>query len=107
MRMKWRVLGIACVLLVFGGGLLTVHAQDRIYTRQGVLTAVDFQHDTIVVQIPVNGREMTVAGPLAAGARVTVEGQAAGLDFLEVGKTVTVTWKRTPEGPHILAVRQR
>jgi hypothetical protein len=107
MRTAFGVWGLACALLILCGGPLTAHAGDTLHTRQGVLTAVDFQHDTIVVEIPVNGREMTVAGPLAAGARVTVEGQTAGLDFLEVGKTVTVTWKRTPEGPHILAVRQR
>ena len=107
MRTAFCGWGLACLLMMVFGGPLTAHAGDKLYTRQGVLAAVDFQHDTIVVQIPVNGQEMTVAGPLAVGARVLVEGQTAGLDFLEVGKTVTVTWKRTPEGPHILVVRQQ
>lgn len=106
MRTALYVRGLVGVLLMLCGGPLTAHAGDKVYTGQGVLAAIDFQHDTIVVQIPVNDGEMTVAGPLAAGARVTVEGQTAGLHFLELGKTVTVTWKRTPEGPHILAVRQ-
>lgn len=107
MRTTFRVLGVAFILLILFGGLLTARAQDKIYTRQGILTAVDYQHDTIVVEVPVNGREMTVAGPLALGASVVKEGHTAGLADLEVGATVTVKWERTPEGHSILEVRQR
>jgi len=108
MRMSYRSIGIALVLLMLSGLLLPVHAQDKITTQHGMLTAVDDQNQTIAVQVlKDDGQPMTVAGPLVEGAVVLIEGHTGGLPDLVVGENVTIQWKDTPEGVSILAIEQR
>lgn len=109
MRLTYRAIGTALVLLGLSGALASVHAQeDQIYTQRGVLSDVNDQTYTIKVQVPLDdGQQMTVAGPLVEGAIIRIEGHTGGLPDLMVGENVTVTWKATPEGVAILSVQQR
>lgn len=108
MRMTYRTVGIALVLLGLAGAIVSARAQDKITTQRGVLMGVDDQQYTIKVQVQLDdGQQMTIAGPLAEGAVIRIEGHTGGLPDLMVGENVTVTWEATPEGVSILSVEQR
>ena len=108
MRMTYRIIGMALVLLGLSGTLAAAHAQGQTFTQHGVLLDVDDQTYTIKVQVPLDdGQQMTVAGPLVEGAIILIEGHTGGLPDLVVGDNVTFTWTNTPEGVAILSVQQR
>ena len=107
---KRQLASILAVLLigVFGTGVLYAQAEDpyEIQSARGKLTAVNLDWDTVVVEVPVAGKQLTVAGELAAGANVTKNKQLADLKDLVLNETVKVTWRVTDKGHNILELHQ-
>jgi len=110
MHTERLVTAILAILLigVFGTGVFYAHAEDpyEIHSAQGKLTAVNLDWDTVVVEVPVGGKQLTVAGELAAGANVTQNKQLAELKDLVLNETVKVTWRVTDKGHNILELHQ-
>ncbi len=72
--------------------------QSHMYTMTGKIAAIDLQHDTVVVEVPVKGNQMlTVGGPLVSDAKLRKGGEATDLNQFNVGESVSVTWQKTDE----------
>ena len=73
-------------------------AQSQMYTMTGKIAAIDLEHDTVVVEVPVKDDQMlTVGGPLVSDARIRKGGQSTDLDQFNIGESVAVTWQKTDE----------
>ena len=101
---------MAVILIgVFGTGLLSAPAEEpyEIHTAQGKLTEVNPDYDTVVVEVPVEGKQMTVAGKLVPNAKVMKKDNRAELSEFSVDETVSVKWMVTDKGLNILELHQK
>jgi len=81
-------------------------AAERVYRMQGKITAIDLKHDTVVVEVPVQGGKLlTVGGPVAPDAVVEKAGKSARLKDFNLGDRVTVKWKVTERTHLILSLK--
>lgn len=90
-------------------GITAVQAKDPydVKTARGKLTVADSQYETVVVEVPMNGRQLTVGGELVPGANVTKHGNMAKLKDFDVDRPVTVKWMTTDKGINILELHQK
>jgi hypothetical protein len=95
------MVGLTAVLLVLGLSQAFAGSHNNVYTMTGKVSAVDLSHHTVVVQIPVNHQEMTVAGPLTQNAMLKKMGHSVALQAFSVGERVTVTWEKDKDGLYI------
>ena len=58
-------------------------------------------YNTVVIEVPVQGRLFTVAGPLSSEAILRKSGRPATLTDFVIGDQVTVKWRATDKG-HII-----
>ncbi len=105
----WIKGGMAILAVAFflGTWVLPVTASaPRVYVMRGKIVAVDVPDNTVVVNVPLEKKEIfTVAGPLAPDA-VLKKGAARNVtlkDFHE-GEWVTVKWQHTQDGHLIKAL---
>lgn len=89
------VVGFIAVLLIAWG---TAAAGGHTRTLTGQISAVDPDHSTVVVEVPVGDQKLTVGGPLAQDAQLRKDGSSADLKTFKVGDRVSVTWQRTDKG---------
>jgi hypothetical protein len=82
---------LACPLIVFG----------QSYKMTGKISAVDLSNQTLVVEVPLGSQMFTVAGPLAADAKLTRANKPAMLKDFKVGEKVSVTFHSTDKG-HVI-----
>jgi hypothetical protein len=80
---------------------------SRVYTNLGSISAIDLMHGTIVVEVPINGEQMTVGGPLVENARLMKGDRSVQLDDFNVGESVYVKWQYTQTGHRIMALTKR
>ena len=73
----------------------------KTYTMTGKITAIDRAYDTIVIEVPMASKMFTVAGPLAANAKLAKNNRMVGLGEFKVGERVAVKWHSTAEG-HVI-----
>jgi hypothetical protein len=90
-------------------GLAGVRAEDPydVTSARGKLTVADPQSDTVMVEVPMNGKQLTVGGELVPNANVTKNGSMAELKDFEVDRPVTVKWMTTDKGINILELHQK
>ena len=84
-------LGVMIPVLGFGKG----------YVMAGNITAIDLDHQTVVIEVPLASKMFTVAGPLASDAKLSKKMKTADLDDFMVGERVTVRWHSTSSG-HVI-----
>jgi hypothetical protein len=79
---------------------------ERVYQMRGEVAAIDLQHKTVVVEVPVKGGKMlTVGGPLSTDALLKKDGRSVDLSDFHAGEKVTVKWKVTKQTHLILSLR--
>jgi predicted PilT family ATPase len=86
-----------------------IHAADmqaekagKVFKMSGRITAVDLQHNTVVIACPENSRIFTVGGPLSKTAELTAKGKTARLSDFKKDDAVSVRWEATGKGHLIL-----
>jgi hypothetical protein len=85
---------LACPLIVFGESY-------KSYKMTGKISAIDLTHQTITIEVPLAAQMFTVAGPLAADARLTKANKPATLKDYNVGERVTVIFHSNDQG-HVI-----
>lgn len=105
MRHLSLLLGISlfCVFLMTASPAV---AASEVYTNRGMLSAVDLDHETVVVEVPVKSGLMTVGGTLTNGADLKRGGRPAKLNDFVKGEEVVVRWQYTETGHRILGLRK-
>jgi len=77
-----------------------------VYQMKGEAAAVDLEHNTVVVEVPVKGGQMlTVGGPLSSEALLQKGGRKADLADFKVGDQVWVKWRLTDKTHVILSLK--
>ena len=111
MHTKRRLTFTLAILLigVFVAGAFFAHAAEQAVVRSGMgkLTAVDENWETVVVEVPMNDKQLTVGGELAPGASVTKNKQTVGLTDLDINEMIQVTWRVTDRAIYILELHQK
>lgn len=51
---------------------------ERIYLMTGDITAIDLEYNTVVIEVPLVGKSVTVGGPLSHDAVLQKGGQKVG-----------------------------
>ena len=105
---RWTTL-IAICLISLTVGMAAVQAKGPydIHTARGKLTAVDLQYKAVVVEVPLNDQQLTVAGELVPNANVMKNGHMAELKDFSVDQSVTIEWMVTDHGLNILKIHQK
>lgn len=80
---------------------------EKIYQMEGDITAIDLEYNTVVVEVPLKGKMLTVGGALSPEAVLKKGGQVVSLSDFHVGDRVMVKWKLTEQGHTILALNAR
>ena len=89
------------LVLAFVSVLAVPGAQAvKTYKMKGTITAIDQQDNTVVVNVPLEKKEVyTVAGPLAPNAILKKGGKTGvSLKDFNVGDPVIVEWEVTDKG---------
>jgi len=76
-------------------------AAQKTSVGRGELRAVDILSQTVVVEVYLENRLLTVGGPLSKDAELKVDGAKSKLHAFSVGEVVTVGWRLTAEGHEI------
>jgi ABC-type Fe3+-hydroxamate transport system substrate-binding protein len=92
-------------LLCFSGS--ESMAAEKVFKMAGEIAAIDLDHNTVIVEVPVGERLFTVGGPLSPEAVLKRGGQSVGLADFRTGDRVTVTWEATERGHLILSLKAR
>ena len=95
----------AIFLLCFSGSQSL--AGEKVFKRAGEITAIDLDHNTVIVEVPVGKRLFTVGRPLSPEAVLKRGGQSVGLADFRTGDRVTVTWEATERGHLILSLKAK
>jgi hypothetical protein len=95
--MNTKLIMCFSLILVLAPGISALAADPEVYTYTGEISAIDLQHGTVVVEIPVENDTMTVGGPVVPEATIHKEGADAELNQFSVGERVQVTWEKTDE----------
>jgi hypothetical protein len=82
----------------------SAEAASEVYTNTGTLASISLDYETVVVEVPVKDRSMTVGGPLVESAEVKRGGRPAALKDFREGEKVTVDWRYTESGHRILGL---
>ena len=96
----FTTVGIAVVVLTFGV-MMPGLGFGKAYVMTGKITAVNLDHQTVVIEVPLASKMFTVAGPLAPDAELSKNMKTADLGDFMVGERVTVRWHSTPVG-HVI-----
>ena len=101
------ILAAVVFSFVLTSALAANAAATRVYSNRGTISGIDLNHDTIVVEVPVRGDQMTVGGPLVKGAKLMKNGQPVQLKDFKDGESVWVKWQYTKTGLYILDVTKK
>jgi hypothetical protein len=82
-------------------------AGKRIYQMSGDITAIDLDYHTVVVEVPLAGKSLTVGGPLSSEAVLKRGSKSVGLEDFRVGDRVTVKWEIAEQGHIILSLTDK
>jgi len=80
---------------------------EKKYRMSGDLTAIDINHNTVVIEVPLAGNMHTVGGPLSPKAILKRGGQSVGLADFQVGDRVIFIWQSTKKGHVILSLKAK
>jgi hypothetical protein len=98
------VLAIIISLSFYGG---QSWAGERIYLMTGDITAIDLEYNTVVIEVPLEGKSFTVGGPLSHEAILKKGGQKVDLSAFQVGDRLKVKWEATEKGHVILSLNAK
>ena len=100
---------LALLTAVLSLGLFVCEADAAQHAHQmtGKITAIDSMANTVVVDVPLHGKMLTVGGPLSQKAVLKKGGKSVGLNDFKVGDKVTVKWMTTGNGPVIEGLHAR
>ena len=77
-----------------------------VYQTKGEVAAIDLEHNTIVIEVPVKGGQMlTVGGPLSSEASLHKGGKEVKLADFIMGEEVWVKWRLTDKTHVILSLK--
>lgn len=86
-------------LLLVNGIVTPALAGSQTYGGEGEISAIDMEHRTVVVEVPIEmGTTFTVGGPLAPKATLKKNHAPAMLDDFSVGDQVKVQWRPVESG---------
>jgi len=98
-RILWTAVVITAALVV--AGLASSTSAQEMYKMSGEITDVSPQHNTVVVEVPMGKEMFTVAGPLAADAKLMKKGRQAQLSDFQTGEDAMVTFHSNMKG-HVI-----
>lgn len=103
MKSIQKVVPIFFFILIFAPPLVASSPDNEgsILTGQGELINLDLEHQSVVVEVPLNGRVYTVAGRLSPETLVRKNDLATDLSAFKVGDSVKIGWRKTQKGHHI------
>jgi hypothetical protein len=93
--------------LVLAAALTVNAAASPVYTNQGTISGIDLTHDTIVVEVPVKGKQMTVGGPLVQDAKLMKGNRAVDLEDFKEGEKVWIEWQYTDQGHRVHSIMKK
>lgn len=82
-------------------------ADERLYRMVGDITAIDLDYNTVVIEVPLEGKLFTVGGPLSHDAILKKGNLSVDLIDFMIGDRVTVEWKPTEQGHLILLLQAK
>lgn len=74
------------------------------FTGVGTLTAVTPESRTVVVEVPLENRVLTVGAQAAPAARLAAGETPIGFESLQPGSRVRIDFRGAPHGPELLAL---
>lgn len=88
----------------------TLHALEswdgeKKFWMKGNLAAIDLRYHTVVIEVPLKGKEHTVGGPLSPEAILKRSGQSVSLADFQIGDQVIFIWESTKKGHVILSLK--
>ncbi len=86
---------VLSMLLVFSSAAWS--ASPPLHSLRGEIAAIDLQHGTVVVEVPVEQGSLTVGGPVVPDAALQKNGKKVDLNAFSVGEEVQVAWEKTDE----------
>ncbi len=105
MKTLKRTIQLTLPLLLVGFLFSNVYAGGP-YSMTGKISAINEQHNTVVVQVPLKDNQMmTVGGPVVPNAKLRKDGKKADLNDFNVGDKVVVTWRKTDQTLPIYGLR--
>ena len=104
-RLAYLVTLVLAVIFFLSFSVTQSLAGKRTYRMFGEITAIDLAYNTVVVEVPLEGKMATVGGPLASDAVLKKAGQPVGLTGFQIGDEVWVKWKLTEQGHRILSLK--
>jgi hypothetical protein len=81
-----------------------VAPEGRVTTLVGQLTHVEPQSDTVVVEVPIADKLVTVGAWGIEGTTLTSGGQSIAFEDLEPGSRVRITFRRVADGDELLSL---
>ena len=101
-RKKSLITGVAMVVILTFLATAPTIVFAKAYKMTGKISAIDLADNTVVIQCPLASHQIfTVGGPLAAGAKLTINNKQASLNDFKVGERVAVRWHSAPQG-HVI-----
>jgi len=82
-------------------------ADERLYRMVGDITAIDLDYNTVVIEVPLEGKLFTVGGPLSHDAILKKGNLSVDLVDFMAGDRVTVEWKPIEQGHLILLLQAK
>ncbi len=81
--------------------------EGKVFVMSGKITAINLQHNNVVIECPANGQIFTVGGPLSTNVELKIGEKSVRLSDFSVGTPVNVKWKATENGPVILMMQAK
>lgn len=97
-RLRCLIVGVLAVVLTMSFFVPSSTASDRRYKMKGEISAIEPGYNTVVIEVPMNGKLFTVGGPLSGESVLKKAGQPADLSNFAVGDQVTVEWLENEDG---------
>jgi hypothetical protein len=82
-------------------------ADKKVYEMVGDIMAIDLEHNTVVIEVPLEKGMFTVGGPISARATLLKSNQSVGLSDFQIGERVVVKWEATEKGHLILLLKAK
>jgi hypothetical protein len=104
-----RLTGIIVLAIIFSLSFCGAQcwSAEKIYQMAGDISAIDLEYNTVVVEVPLKGKMLTVGGQLSSEAVLKKGGHLVNLSEFNTGDRVMVKWKLTEEGHTILLLNAR
>lgn len=96
---KGVALGVTIIFILAVSAADAFAAKPKLYKMEGKISAIDLNHNTVVVNVHLTKKNIfTVGGPLAKDAVLKKGNKKAFLKDFSLGESVIVEWEPTTQG---------